>query len=938
MNIVHIIPNEKDISTWTTKQVENVLDYLLEEFQGFPKNARIYHGGYAVANDVTPAPTFVDIERFKQLEGTFYVVIKPSLEPATIIAIVSAVVSGLSVLATFLMMPKAQKQQQESPNNSLNARQNIARIKGRIPEIFGTVRSYPDLIAETYTYFNTDGVEVERSLLCIGNGFYSILDVKDATTRVSDIAGTSVSVYDPGVDIRTIPVWRSGKTFTDLPFEVVKSRSITGQSLDSPEDALIETNKVYFTSNGEIKRRDTTIDFTTLGIMADETLIISGAVLNDITSNFSGAVTLFTDKTLAFTTGDIKDFDKYRSINLTGFNTTIKEWLNLGDTPSQFNRSVNMSAEYRVSNITRTAAGANAWTYVAELINPEDQNQSWINFVDPTLENTSKTDTSSTVTLKNNLNSVSMDGSYVVTSISADTIKLDTTFPNIDVSTQSYSPTVVLEKLSSKYVGWHDLLMDDAEEAVFNFHFPQGLYRQNSKGGVSNDWTSYKLEYQVLGSDGVPMGAVMEIVQRIDGKTKASFGKTARIPLPAGNSGIRFRLSRSRSDIANNVIAQMNIKDVYLCKQSTIASYPGVTVVQSEAVGGDGLYAITDRKLNMLVQRRLPQDGTGPLIATNRADQTLIYTALEKQIGRRSIGEVDVAQIKSEIAAVESYFGNSKAVEFCATLDDPKLSFEETASMIASAAFCEATRFGNQLRLYFEKPQTTARLLFNHRNKVPRSEKRTYTTSIDNEYDGVEIEYTDPKDDARVTYTAPENTAVTNPLKIESTGIRNAEQAKTRAWREWNKMRYRRVDIEFEALDEANILVRNNMIMVADNTREKTQDGQVIKAEGLKLTLSQDVDFSGQASIYLQMPSGMVDVIGCPLGEYSNEVILNRTPLYPVVTESDRYVKTAYQVVKASEKTQMFLLASADPVTQMTQKLTAYKYDARYYSADHQFF
>lgn len=945
--IVHIVPNVYDRDSWTIAVVDDVLDYLTQCYDELPINTRIYHKNIAATTDVTPGSDHKEIQKFLALEGEFFVVINPTLAPLVIVGIVAAVIS-LGVSAYMLLtMPKAQKQQQESPNNSLNARQNVARIKGRIPEIFGTVRSYPDLIAETYTYFNTDGVEVERSLLCIGNGFYSILDVKDATTRVNDIAGTSVSIYDPGVDIRTTPIFRSGNTFTDLPLEVSKSRSITGQTLESPENALLDTSAVYFTSAGEIIRRNTNVNFNNLDILAGDSVVLTGAELDFLTETVTSSVTINPQQQIIFTAPDIIDFESYGRIQLGTFNTQIKYWLDSGLgtlEPFLSNKNVAFAGEYNIGSIARTASGS-SFIYTVNLQNPENTNTAWLDYIDPTTNNTAKT-LNSTITLSDNENDVNLDGTYEVLGIAADKLTLNVAnnaaWQEFGVDTQSQNVEITLDKLSTKWIGWHTIYQNQAEQLVFNIHFPQGLYRQNSKGGTSEDYTSFRLDWQYVDQNGVPQGNVQTIEKRIYGKTRAGFGRTERVQLMPAYSGVRFRASRSRKSIANNVSATMNLKDVYLAKTSIISAYEGVTVVQSEAVGSDGLYAIKDRKLNILVQRRLEQDGFGPLVATNRADQALIKLALDAHVGRRKLSEVNITQIKAEINDVIDYFGDSSAADFCATLDDPSLSFEETGNMVASAAFCETARPGGKLRLRFEKPQSNAMLLFNHRNKVPKSEKRSYTLSNDREYDGIEIEYTDPKDDARINYKIPEDGSATNPLKIATTGIRNHKQAKTRAWREWHKLLHKRIDVEFDALDEANLLTRNDMILVADNTRLKTMDGEIEEVNGLNLTLSQPASFDGAASIYVQMPNGTVDIIGCTMGDDEYQVKLNRLPAYEIYNDIDeyigRYIKTVYQIVPASQKVDLFLLAEASPISQMSQKLTAYNYDPRYYSEDRRFF
>lgn len=53
--------------------------------------------------------------------------------------------------------------------------------------------------------------------------FYQILDMRDGDTDVANIAGTSVSVYDPDTSILGLPVYRVGDEFTEYP-KYVKSR------------------------------------------------------------------------------------------------------------------------------------------------------------------------------------------------------------------------------------------------------------------------------------------------------------------------------------------------------------------------------------------------------------------------------------------------------------------------------------------------------------------------------------------------------------------------------------------------------------------------------------------------------------------------------------------------------------------------------------------
>lgn len=231
---VIIVPDVYDRSTWSEAEVEDVLAYIYQQFDVWPENAKIYHNQIAESCDVTPNhPKRINaqIEHIQTLEGTFYVVIEPAWLQFVYYAIV-AIMAAYSIY-TVLTMPKPQAPVAGSSNNELAQRSNQARLNARIPDIFGKVRSYPDLIAQTYTIYK-DGIEIEECLMCIGRGYYQILDMRDGDTDVANIAGTSVSVYDPFTSIVGTPIYQVGEAFTELPKFVRTSASINGQTIELP--------------------------------------------------------------------------------------------------------------------------------------------------------------------------------------------------------------------------------------------------------------------------------------------------------------------------------------------------------------------------------------------------------------------------------------------------------------------------------------------------------------------------------------------------------------------------------------------------------------------------------------------------------------------------------------------------------------------------------
>ncbi|MDR0001579.1 phage tail protein, partial [Acinetobacter sp. 11367] len=190
---VIIVPDVYDRSTWSETEVEDVLAYIYQQFDVWPENAKIYHNQIAESCDVTPNhPKRINaqIEHIQTLEGTFYVVIEPAEPISLAMWVFYAIVAATTAYSLYMVltMPKPQAPVAGSSNNELAQRSNQARLNGRIPDIFGRVRSYPDLIAQPYTYFDdATGKEIEYCLMVIGRGYYQIKDCRDGTTEVSGI-------------------------------------------------------------------------------------------------------------------------------------------------------------------------------------------------------------------------------------------------------------------------------------------------------------------------------------------------------------------------------------------------------------------------------------------------------------------------------------------------------------------------------------------------------------------------------------------------------------------------------------------------------------------------------------------------------------------------------------------------------------------------------
>lgn len=262
MQSVTLIENVLEPETWSRHEVEDVREFLVERFEEWPSSARIYHGQPAQDRDVTPA-TERDVERLATFED-LTVIVYPG-DPITAIIAIGAIILG--VMAAMLIMPKIpslENQQSPSPNNGLSERTNRARPNGRIPDIFGTVRAVPDLIAAPYRVYENHR-EVEIAYLCLGRGEYEVSDIRDGDTLISKIAGASVEVYAPytspndGEDPQVL----IGTSIGDPVFNVVRLNEVNGQTLIAPNDRAIRSRgDIRFVDGGIIRAASGTMDFT----------------------------------------------------------------------------------------------------------------------------------------------------------------------------------------------------------------------------------------------------------------------------------------------------------------------------------------------------------------------------------------------------------------------------------------------------------------------------------------------------------------------------------------------------------------------------------------------------------------------------------------------------------------------------------------------------
>lgn len=928
--------------TWERHDVDDVCAFLAARYDKFPDTARIYHNQVAQNCDVTPSDEW-GIKRLQKLDGTLYVIVYPG-DPVTIIIAVVAVAAVAA--AAFLLLPKIpnsalRNTQTESPNNALSDRQNKPRPNGRIPDIYGTVRSTPDLIAVPYNVF-VNHEEVEYAYMCVGRGEYQISedDIRDDTTLAQSIAGTSVEVYAPYTSPNSgdEPQVRVGLEITEPVRSAVRSNSVNGQVMRPPNaDSYAALDDVRFVYPDEIHvKAGSEVDFTEIFVVGD-TLVVTNADTSAII-NGSGVTTTRSAK-----------FTSAGTVVLDGSTTAV---FSVGDTLTitgayfEYNagaNAVDLSGTYVIQALT---------TDTITLDNPENTNSDW-NLLAANFTSGETANKNCTFSVPDGYVTVDLSGTYEILGVDTNIITLanpaavnpdwNTINSFGDSRTAYISP--VLETTADKWLGPFILDRNDLTAIYANFVALNGLYKDNGENQKQFNVT-VELEATPVDATDVPTGAPETFQATIVG---SSTSRTTRavtlkaVPTFTGRCSVRVRrVTPADLKFEGTVVDEIKWRDVYQMSPVTATHFGNVTTVHAVTLATSGALSLKDRKLNMLASRKIPQRVSGSTFtsetfASNNVADILCAVSLDQRIGNRNVAELDVDNIYDTLAEVAEYFGTSLAAEFNYTFDNDNLSYEETVATIASAVFCSAYRRGNVIKLKFDRAEENSVLLFNHRNKLPGTEERTIRFGNQDDNDGVEYNYVDPEDDALVTLFLPEDQTAVNPKKVDSIGVRSYALAYFHAWRIWNKTRYQNVATEFEATQEADLLLVSDRILVADNTRPGTQDGEVIAQNGLSLELSQEITFNGgeDYTIFLQHVDGSVEAIPVTAGASSRLVTLAHAPKAALSLDDDAYARALYQIVgNNSSREQAFLVTEKEPQDNFTSIVRAVNYSPKYYDKD----
>lgn len=966
--------NALDPSEWEIFETDDVCQLLQERWESFPDTARIYHNKIAQDHDVTPTDEYT-IDRLSKLDGVLYVVVYPEgFDPIT----VAIVVAVAAVAAAFLLAPQVpnvqvpnvaqRNRRNESSNNELSDRENKPRVNSRISDIFGTVISTPDLLSvPLQTYENNQ--QVETAYMLIGRGEYEISssDIKDDETPIEQISGTSVEIYGPN----TSP--NSGDTAqltvgTPIGMNVKnvhKSNSVNGQTLRPPNSANVSGNsdiifkypdEINSTGDYGLDDRFQSGDNVVITDAQDTITITTGGDELVTNGDFTGGASGWTLGTgWAYGTNQVDKISGTASNLSTSISVSDGEQIETQfDVLSYTSGTVTIQlSNSGAAPFTVGTARSSDGTFSETLTAQAGQNQ--IDIVADSAFSGSIDNVSALSPVVQTPTDIDLDGNYSVLSVSSNQIILSnpssinpdwTILGNSDeLQTLPISPNI--ESISDKWIGPFIIDVSTTDEIVSNFIAANGLYKDNGKTQTKFD-VVVELEFTPVDASGNTIGAAETFQTTVFGSQTSRSERASTLfatPTIGGRGSIRARrVTNTDVKFSGTVVDEIKWRDLYALSLPNSTDFGNVTTVWSKTLATSGALSVKSRKLNMKVTRKIPTRISGTTftapVATDRVDDIFVAISTDKYIGNRSLEELDLDNIYDTVQEIETYFGSEKAVSFGYTFDKENMSYEETAAAVAASCFCTAYRQGSSIRLSFEKETPDSFVLFNHRNKLPNSETRTVSFGNKNDNDGVELEYINPVDGVIETYYVPIDQSAVNPKKIETIGIKSKLLAHFHAWREYNKILKQNEIVEFQATQEADILVLNDRILVADNTRTGTQDGEVESYSNLTITTSQPmiIDVDKTYYMFLQHIDGTVESIQVANFTSEYEAVLSNAPKQDLSLDVDNYARATYLLVESTQTSRgAFLLTEKTPQGNMTNVIRAVNYDDAFYANDKDF-
>ena len=420
--------------------------------------------------------------------------------------------------------------------------------------------------------------------------------------------------------------------------------------------------------------------------------------------------------------------------------------------------------------------------------------------------------------------------------------------------------------------------------------FQRGCYYANDSGGLSSKTIKWQLEARLVDDNDSPLGEWFALgTESITEATHNGIYKTYTYDVPEGRYEIRTtRLDdKDTSSRAGHEIRWSSAKGYIISEKD----YGNVTLLAIIMKATDNLSQRSSRLVNCIVTRKLktwsPLSGWSSSVEPTRSIAWALADILKASYGANLKDNAIDLQALYDLDRVWSARGDTFNAVF-----DSKLTVYEALSRTAKVGRAVAFIQGGIVRFVRDEPKTIPVALFGPRNIVKNSLSIQYLMPSEDTADSVTVEYFSEKTWKTSEVTGSFEASSSDKIAtVELFGCTNKEQALREATYMALANRYRRRIVTFTTELEGLIPSYGDLIAITHDMAQWGQGGEILKQEGLKLTLSEPVTFKDGQEHYLALRkkdgslAGPYKVSG---GELATEVILETSPEIPILTDTDR--------------------------------------------------
>lgn len=893
--------------------IHDIVKFMRDNSHNFSNGWRLYDGEPSQEKDIT--------EDAQSLLSCKYIVMhKPAFGLTTALIIAGSIAA--SVVATKLFAPKIEapstsSRDQSSPTNSLGQRENEAGNGQREPDIWGKVSRHVPFLMQVPQLFFEDNVEIERFALIEGRGKYLRENIRDGDTFINRIPNAKYNGWNPGGNPNNgvAPSVVIGGLISTPLREVIQSREINQSELLPPNDLTTPEIVYSFTGNGN-----------------DGIVTISNSDI-DLRDYFSageppGVNSITIDgSTFHTSAGTLELFRGYPS-------SPISKIFNMLNQPLSFD------SIYNVNDVQ-------AQSMTLDLSNQDAAIKSVWN----QMNGYTPIESSGEITSAPNTGLQTTEHEY-----KEHTWHYDNTLLN-EVSWSARSFNVNIDQVLEGALGPYQVPRG-SERIETNLVASSGFYKLVNNKEVSIS-VIVVITIEQTDETGNPTGSSITKNETISSASKITspVGVTSIFENPYEYARVSYRrvTNRDKGDnVSNN--DQVILRDIYFTNSIPVQNYGEASVSQVEIPSNPASQGVKSREINLDMTRVItPYVGNGkfgPESAVETVAETFIAMSLDNKNGRLTIDEVDADTMLDVQQQLVDYYGSSNYVKVGYSFDSTKTRYQEMANLLWGAVNCNVYSLDAKYKVYPKINREDSSKQFTHRNKIigTDTKERTYQR----EFDGVELTYRSNSTGKFETIIEHVNgVSSNNRNKIELSGATQEIQARTRALRELNLIKYRAYSYSFEGDGIARLTVPGERVDNVDHTRVASRpennnqfriyDGQVKQQSGLNVELSQPVYFTDGENHTIRFSDSygnLMEAIDCEKGATPYHVILKSIPSKPIY---DGYKKEKTSFTFASEQSRQSMpvivedIAARQSGNLKTKQLTCINYDSRYYQDDKKF-